>query len=97
VNITLSTLQGSSTLPRASQRNKRQVPGSTVDDSEIVITKKLSGGGSSVRIRIGGSARSPTQQVEEVGLMMIYVMKSMMILMMILMTMTRMRREAAAG
>ena len=34
-----------------------------MDDSEIVITKKLSGGGSSVRIRIGGSARSPTQQV----------------------------------
>ena len=34
-----------------------------MDDSEIVITKKLSGGGSSVRIRIGGSARSPTEQV----------------------------------
>ena len=39
-----------------------------MDDSEIVITKKLSGGGSSVRIRIGGSARSPTQQVWQ-GLM----------------------------
>ena len=35
-----------------------------MDDSEIVITKKLTnGGGSSVRIRIGGSARSPTEQV----------------------------------
>ena len=58
-------LQGSNTLPRAGQRNKlKQPPGlGTVDDSEIVITKKLTGGGSSVRIRIGGSARSPTEQV----------------------------------
>ena len=58
-------LQGSNTLPRAGQRNKlKQSPGlGTVDDSEIVITKKLTGGGSSVRIRIGGSARSPTEQV----------------------------------
>ena len=57
-------LQGSNTLPRAGQRNKLKQPGlGSVDDSEIVITKKLTGGGSSVRIRIGGSARSPTEQV----------------------------------
>ena len=60
--------QGSNTLPRAGQRNKlKPIAGSVdrcVDDSEIVITKKLTnGGGSSVRIRIGGSARSPTEQV----------------------------------
>ena len=40
--------------------------GASVDDSEIVITKRLSGPGSSVRIRIGGSARSPTENIEEV-------------------------------
>ena len=56
-------LQGSNTLPRAGQRNKLKPGLGTVDDSEIVITKKLTGGGSSVRIRIGGSARSPTEQV----------------------------------
>ena len=37
-----------------------------MDDSEIVITKKLTGTGSSVRIRIGGSARSPTENIESV-------------------------------
>ncbi len=36
-----------------------------MDDSEIVITKKLTGTGSSVRIRIGGSARSPTENIEK--------------------------------
>ena len=61
---TFCILQGSNTLPRAGQRNKLKQPGlGSVDDSEIVITKKLTGGGSSVRIRIGGSARSPTEQV----------------------------------
>ena len=35
-----------------------------MDDSEIVITKKLTGGGSSVRIRIGGAARSPTENIQ---------------------------------
>ena len=40
--------------------------GASVDDSEIVITKRLSGPGSSVRIRIGGSARSPTENIEKV-------------------------------
>ena len=37
-----------------------------MDDSEIVITKKLTGTGSSVRIRIGGSARSPTENIDSV-------------------------------
>ena len=31
-----------------------------------MITKKLTGTGSSVRIRIGGSARSPTENIEKV-------------------------------
>ena len=59
----VSAFQGSNTLPRAGQ--KKKLAGShTVDDSEIVITKKLTGGGSSVRIRIGGAARSPTENID---------------------------------
>lgn len=62
-----SAFQGSNTLPRAGTKKKTLAAGeggSSVDDSEIVITKKLTGAGSSVRIRIGGSARSPTQNIE---------------------------------
>ena len=47
-----------------------------MDDSEIVITKKLTnGGGSSVRIRIGGSARSPTEQVNWIMITMMTTVK----------------------
>ena len=60
----LSAFQGSNTLPRAGAKNKTNPASSSVDDSEIVITKKLTGGGSSVRIRIGGSARSPTENIQ---------------------------------
>ena len=59
----VSAFQGSNTLPRAGQK-KKQAGSHTVDDSEIVITKKLTGGGSSVRIRIGGAARSPTEHID---------------------------------
>ena len=48
-----SAFTGSNTLPRALAR-RRPGPGpaeQTVDDSEIVITKRLTGAGSSVRIR----------------------------------------------
>ena len=65
----VSSFQGSNTLPRAGAK-KNKVPGGqggSVDDSEIVITKKLTGTGSSVRIRIGGSARSPTENIEKVS------------------------------
>ena len=61
----LSAFQGSNTLPRTGAKNKTNQASSSVDDSEIVITKKLTGGGSSVRIRIGGSARSPTENIQE--------------------------------
>ena len=60
----LSAFQGSNTLPRAGAKNKPSQATASVDDSEIVITKKLTGGGSSVRIRIGGSARSPTENIQ---------------------------------
>ena len=59
----VSAFQGSNTLPRAGQK-KKQAGSYAVDDSEIVITKKLTGGGSSVRIRIGGAARSPTEHID---------------------------------
>ena len=50
-----------------------------MDDSEIVITKKLTnGGGSSVRIRIGGSARSPTEQVSSIRCQYDYIDDSYM-------------------
>ena len=61
-----SSFQGSNTLPRAGAKKKTTAGGGSVDDSEIVITKKLTGTGSSVRIRIGGSARSPTENIEKV-------------------------------
>ena len=54
-------------MPRAGARNKASTAATSQDDSEIVITKKLTGGGSSVRIRIGGSARSPTENIQSVS------------------------------
>ena len=61
-----SSFQGSNTLPRAGYKKTLSEDHQTgsVDDSEIVITKKLTGAGSSVRIRIGGSVRSPTENIE---------------------------------
>ena len=62
------SFSGSNTLPRArpsKQPGESSGPAPAGDtDSEIVITKSAvteAVGASSVRIRIGGSARSPTQ------------------------------------
>ena len=47
--------QGSHTLPRsgAAKSKKAQTKQKTVDDSEVIITRRLSSGGNSVRIQIG--------------------------------------------
>ena len=60
------SFSGSNTLPRARpSKQPGESSGPAPDtDSEIVITKSAvteAVGASSVRIRIGGSARSPTQ------------------------------------
>ena len=58
---------GSNTLPKAGLRKKKVATGAeSVDDSDIVITKRVTGGGSSVRIRIG-SARTPVEELAGEG------------------------------